>query len=56
MVYAAMFGVGKLCLAAWGSGAALLAASLACGAYLYADISRRTRPVPQAAATGRPAG
>jgi SSS family solute:Na+ symporter len=56
MVYTAMFGVGKLCLAAWGSGAALLAASLACGAYLYADIARRTRPVSQAAATGRPAG
>jgi Na+/proline symporter len=56
MVYAAMFGVGKLCLAAWGSGAALLVASLACGAYLYADIARRTRPVSQAGAIGRPAG
>ena len=39
LVYAALFGVGKLCFEAWWSGSALLALACVCGAFLYADIS-----------------
>jgi SSS family solute:Na+ symporter len=40
MVYAALFGVGKLCLQAWTSGAVLLLVACACAAVLYRDLSR----------------
>jgi hypothetical protein len=41
MVYAALFGIGKICLGAPGTGTMLLALSAVCGALLYRDISRR---------------
>jgi len=42
MVYAALFGIGKLCLGAVWSGLGLLALAAACAAALYADISSRS--------------
>jgi TM2 domain-containing membrane protein YozV len=41
MVYAALFGIGKLCLGAPGTGMVLLALSAVCAALLYRDISQR---------------
>jgi TM2 domain-containing membrane protein YozV len=41
MVYAALFGIGKLCLGAPGKGMFLLALSAVCAALLYRDISQR---------------
>jgi Na+/proline symporter len=46
MVYATLFGIGKLCLGSAAVGMALLAASAGCGALLYRDISRRILPEP----------
>ncbi len=46
MVYAALFGIGKLCLGSTAAGMALLAMSLGCGALLYRDISQRVLPEP----------
>jgi solute:Na+ symporter, SSS family len=46
MVYAALFGIGKLCLGSAALGMALLVVSLACGALLYRDISQRVLPEP----------
>jgi SSS family solute:Na+ symporter len=42
MVYAALFGVGKLCLGQIRPGAGLLGAAVVCAALLYRDISQRT--------------
>lgn len=41
MVYAALFGVGQLCFRRVGAGTLLLLLAAACGALIYADISRR---------------
>jgi Na+/proline symporter len=46
MVYAALFGIGKICLGAPGAGMLLLALSAACAAFLYRDISRRVTIEP----------
>jgi len=46
MVYAALFGIGKVCLGSTGVGIALLAVSTGCGALLYRDISQRVMPDP----------
>jgi SSS family solute:Na+ symporter len=46
MVYAALFGIGELCLERTAAGIALLAASTICGAALYRDISRRLTAEP----------
>jgi hypothetical protein len=37
----ALFGVGKVCLAAWPWGAGLILLSLACAAYLYKEAFRQ---------------
>jgi solute:Na+ symporter, SSS family len=42
MVYAALFGVGKLCFGRIGPGAGLLGAAMVCAGLLYRDISQRT--------------
>lgn len=42
MVYAALFGVGKLCFAEWGMGITLLLVSAASAVLIYLDISRHT--------------
>jgi Na+/proline symporter len=41
MVYAALFGIGKLCFGQLGAGAALLLLATVCAGLLYRDISRR---------------
>jgi len=41
MVYAALFGVGKLCFGQFGPAALLLGIAAACAWFLYAGISRR---------------
>jgi solute:Na+ symporter, SSS family len=46
MVYAALFGIGKVCLGEPAVGSALLAMSAACGALLYRDISVRVTADP----------
>jgi SSS family solute:Na+ symporter len=46
MVYAALFGIGRVCLGQTGSGVALLAMSTACAALLYRDISLRVTADP----------
>ena len=46
MVYAALFGIGKVCLGSTAVGIALLAVSMGCGALLYRDISQRFMPEP----------
>jgi len=46
MVYAALFGIGRVCLGQTASGVALLAVSSACGAFLYRDISLRVTAKP----------
>jgi Na+/proline symporter len=46
MVYAALFGIGKLCLGDRGLGLALLALSMICAALLYRDISKRVASEP----------
>jgi solute:Na+ symporter, SSS family len=46
MVYAALFGIGKVCLGSTTVGIALLAVSMGCGALLYRDISQRVMPDP----------
>jgi len=46
MVYAALFGIGRILLGGAGSGMALLAMSAACAALLYRDISRRVTAEP----------
>jgi hypothetical protein len=46
MVYAALFGIGKVCLGETATGIALLALSTACAALLYRDISRRVMSEP----------
>jgi len=40
MVYAVLFGVGKLCLQEWNAGAMLLLTAAACAAALYSDLAR----------------
>jgi solute:Na+ symporter, SSS family len=46
MVYAALFGIGGICLGRIGEGAALLAMSAICAAFLYRDISSRVIAEP----------
>jgi SSS family solute:Na+ symporter len=46
MVYAALFGIGKLCLGESASGLALLAVSAVCAVLLYRDISQRVTLEP----------
>jgi Na+/proline symporter len=46
MVYAALFGIGRICLSETASGIALLAMSAVCAALLYRDISRRVTAEP----------
>jgi SSS family solute:Na+ symporter len=41
MVYAALFGIGKLCFGQIGAGAALLTVAAFCAALLYRDIAER---------------
>ena len=41
MVYAALFGIGGLCLGRTATGAFLLVLSCACGLFLYRDIAQR---------------
>ncbi|MBV8208382.1 MAG: Na+:solute symporter [Acidobacteria bacterium] len=54
MVYAALFGVGKIILLEPGRGLALLAVSIACALALYRDISHRSwREPEQDAAAGK---
>ena len=50
MVYAALFGIGKLCLGATAAGFALLAMSAVCAALLYRDISQRVTAEPMGGA------
>jgi SSS family solute:Na+ symporter len=42
MVYAALFGVGKICLLEWRFGIVLLALSTACAAFLYRTLAYST--------------
>ena len=42
MVYAALFGIGKLCFRQWGAGAGLLLVGVACAYLIYRDISRNS--------------
>jgi hypothetical protein len=46
MVYAALFGIGKVCLGETAVGIALLAMSAVCAALLYRDISQRVAGEP----------
>jgi len=46
MIYAALFGIGKVCLGEPAMGIALLAMSAFCGALLYRDISQRVTAEP----------
>jgi len=46
MVYAALFGIGKLCFGQLGAGATLLVLATVCAGLLYRDISRRVGAVP----------
>jgi len=46
MVYAALFGIGRLCLGKTATGLGLLAASTCCAALLYRDISQRITAEP----------
>jgi TM2 domain-containing membrane protein YozV len=46
MVYAALFGIGKVCLGQTAMGISLLALSAVCAALLYRDISRRVTSNP----------
>jgi len=45
MVYAALFGIGKLCFGQQRAGFALLALSICCAGLLYFDISKRAGPL-----------
>ncbi len=47
MVYATLFGVGKLCFGQLGPGIALLALAAVTGGLLYADIARRVAASPE---------
>jgi SSS family solute:Na+ symporter len=46
MIYAALFGIGKVCLGEPAGGIVLLAMSAVCGALLYRDISQRVTAEP----------
>ena len=46
MVYAALFGIGKVCLGEMSIGFSLLALSIACAALLYRDIAQRVTTEP----------
>src|SRR6202165_3180545 len=46
MVYAALFGIGRVCLGETATGIALLAMSAVCAALLYRDISQRVTAEP----------
>jgi SSS family solute:Na+ symporter len=46
MIYAALFGIGKICLGETAVGIALLVLSAVCGALLYRDISERVTADP----------
>jgi TM2 domain-containing membrane protein YozV len=46
MVYAALFGIGKICLGQTVNGFALLAMSAVCAVLLYRDISQRVTAEP----------
>jgi hypothetical protein len=46
MVYAALFGIGRVCLGETPTGIALLAMSTVCAALLYRDISQRVTAEP----------
>jgi solute:Na+ symporter, SSS family len=46
MVYAALFGIGKVCLGETAAGIVLLAMSTACAVLLYRDISQRVTAEP----------
>jgi Na+/proline symporter len=46
MVYAALFGIGRVCLGDTAAGIALLAMSAACATLLYRDISQRVAEEP----------
>ncbi len=46
MVYAALFGIGKLCFGQVGAGIALLALAAVCAGSLYRDISQRVSAGP----------
>jgi hypothetical protein len=52
MIYAALFGIGKVCLGEMPAGAALLVMSAACAAMLYRDISRRVSAEPLGGTVG----
>ncbi|HKV04914.1 MAG TPA: sodium:solute symporter family protein [Candidatus Acidoferrales bacterium] len=39
MIYCALFGIGKICLLRWRPGAILLAASVACAAFIYRRLA-----------------
>jgi Na+/proline symporter len=43
MIYAALFGVGKICLLAWRTGSVLLIFSAICAAYIYKGLSASER-------------
>jgi len=44
MVYAALFGIGKICFGRLASGAALLGLAALCAGMIYSEISRRVEP------------
>jgi hypothetical protein len=46
MIYAALIGIGRVCLGETPSGIALLAMSAVCAALLYRDISQRVTAEP----------
>jgi Na+/proline symporter len=53
MVYAALFGVGKLCFREWGIGGGLLLVAAACAFLICRDISRHTwHPAASVAESG----
>jgi Na+/proline symporter len=49
MVYAALFGIGKLCFGDWLSGMLLICLALACGAGIYSGVSRFAAEAPETA-------
>ena len=51
MVYAALFGIGKLCFGQTGAGIALLGLAAFCAALLYRDIAERVTPEPPGGAS-----
>jgi SSS family solute:Na+ symporter len=46
MVYAALFGIGRVCLGETATGITLLVMSAVCGALLFRDISQRVTAEP----------